>query len=279
MTRGIVVDPVPSTPVTPQSAPAPVVTAQPTDDGLPEKFKGKSAKEIADAYAQLESEKGRLANDLGDTRAEARTWRSLYEEVGAARRAEPQAKPAPVEISSDQLIASPKESVSAIVNELLETRLGPVVKDTQRLAQSVEAQEFVRDFPNYVQTGNDPEFQEFVGKSARRRDLAAKALQSNDVKAMRSLMEDWEERQALVASFKPNKQETTETEQVSTAPTGVEGARKVATEKSGNNAALPSGKVMYQTDVINTMLKDPNRYYSEAYQAELVQAITEKRLK
>lgn len=277
MARGIVVDPAPLEQKPAALSGNPPPADPPADDGLPEKFKGKTAKEIAEAYVNLESELGRVRNDIGDLREEARTWRALAEDLGTQirRPAEPERKP--VEISPDQLISDPRNSIQAVVDDLLDKRLEPIVKDTRRVARDVEVSEFVRDFPNYVEIGNDPEFKEFVAKSPRRRELAVRALEKEDIKAMRSLLEDWNERKELIASLSKKQEE--HQEQTPAAPTGVEGARKVATERPGNTAAVPSGRIFYQTDVINVMLTDPDRYYSAPYQEELMKAIRERRFK
>src|SRR5690606_19560217 len=96
-------------------------------------------------------------------------------------------------------IAKPKDAIRAVLDEVLEEKLGPVVKDVQKTRRETEADKFARDFPNYVQTGNDPEFQSWVTKSPRRLALVQRALESEDIAAMRELMEGWEERQALIA--------------------------------------------------------------------------------
>jgi hypothetical protein len=277
VTRGIVVDP---TPVSAPSAPAPAQQQQnpaPADDGLPDKFKGKSIKDVVAMYTNLESETGRLRNELGDTRADARTWRSLAEELTTVSKQPAPTKREPVEITPDQLVAKPKESIQAVVEEALASRLEPIVNSTQSLQRNAEVDAFVRDFPNYVEVGQSQEFQHFVGKSKRRLSLAERALQKQDIGAMRDLMEQWEERRALIAELNPPAKEPAK-EQPS-APTGIEGARQVATEKPGNGGAVPNTKVFYENDVIQTLLQNPDKYYSEPYQQELLKAMQEGRYK
>lgn len=280
MTRGIVVDPTPSPVKTGTPAADPAPAAPQPDPALPEKFKGKSAKEIADSYSQLESELGRIRNELGDTRAEARTWRSMAEQVTATRPA--QTKKTPVEITPDRLITAPTDSVRAVVDDVLEDALAPVRESQQKLTMSVQAAEFARDFPDYAKTGNDPEFQAFISKSQRRVGLARAVLERNDLTAARALMEDWEERRALVDSLKPVTQvdpAAQPAQAAPSAPTGVQGARAVATERTGSTAVIPTGKVWNKTDVVDTMLRNPDKYYSSAYQADLMQAIKDGRLR
>jgi hypothetical protein len=251
----------------------------PADD-LPAKFKGKSAKEIVDMYANLESEAGRLRNELGDTRNEARTWRSLAEDLGRPMRSEPApVTPKPVEVTADQLIANPRDAIVSVVKEVLGTELAPIVRQTKDTAQETKATKFVQDFPNYVQVGNSDEFKQFVGKSKRRIGLADRAVKNGDIDAMRELMETWEERVADLAALNPSakKQDEHKADEQSTAPTGVEGARQVATEKSGNSGSVPTGKFFYRDEVIKLLNTNPDKYYSAAYQSELMDAIANGR--
>lgn len=282
MARGIVVDPQAEDREDPnRQADEPGSEPHETQDDLPEKLRGKSQKELAEMYLNLESELGRIRNEIGYVRQEAATWRSLAEQLGTASRTEPETTRKPVEISGDDLIARPKDAIRAVLDEVLDEKLGPVVQDVRRVRMETEAERFVRDFPNYVQIGNDPAFQQWVAQSPRRIALANRALTQEDIGAMRELMEGWEERQALLAELQASQKGNaadTRDEGADTAPTGVQGARRVATEKPGQGGNAHAGKkVFYQSDVINTMLRDPDKYYSEAYQKELLAAMREGR--
>lgn len=282
MARGIVVDPQAEDREDPnRQADEPGSEQHETQDDLPEKLRGKSQKELAEMYINLESELGRIRNEIGYVRQEASTWRSLAEQLGTAPRTEPETTRKPVEISGDDLIARPKDAIRAVLDEVIDEKLGPVVQDVRRVRMETEAERFVRDFPNYVQIGNDPAFQQWVTQSPKRIALVNQALTKEDIGAMRELMEGWEERQALLAELQASqKGDDTDTgyEGTDTAPTGVQGARRVATEKSGQGGNAHVGKkVFYQSDVINTMLRNPDKYYSEAYQTELMAAMREGR--
>lgn len=279
--RGIVVDPSEEEPV--ESTSQEPESTEPTDSDpdesqIPEKFRGKSVAEIVSIYENAEQELGRLRNDLGATRAEAQTWRSLVDELGEARR-KTDPKPQEPEIDSDALLKDPKSAITTLLDSVLEERLGPVVKETTKLRQDSEAAQFVSDYPNYVEVGNSKEFQEFVAGSTRRVDLARKAIEKNDIPAMRELMEGWEERQQLIQTLSPKKAEEQEAETDSAAPTGVSGARKVATESPGSGGATRGKKVFRQNEVIKVMLQDPDKYYSEPYQKELMAAMRDGRFK
>lgn len=278
--ESIVVDPVEDDPTT-GGEPAGDQDEPQDSPELPEKFRGKSIEDIQKMYLELESETGRLRNDLGQTRNEASTWRSLAEEGIAARRGNnEETHSEPVDISSDDLFADPRGSISKLVEEVLEKRLTPVNEKVTRIESTTEADAFVRDYPDYVQTGNDPEFQKYVAANPRRVATAQRAIKG-DVSAMRDLMEGWEERKALVAELTPVTTEDGETgeETAPRKPTGVEGARKVATDKSGSGGATKPGKIFHQSDVVKLILNDPEKYRSEAYQKELTAAMREGRYK
>lgn len=283
MTRGIVVDPVSDREEElNRQAPEHQEPGQPEHDpsnDLPEKLRGKSPEELAEMYVNLESELGRLRNEVGYVRQEASTWRSLAEELGTAQRqTQPERKP--VEISGDELLTKPKDAIRAVLDEVLDERLGPVVQDVQRTRKETEAERFVRDYPNYLEVANSEDFQKWVTGNQRRLSLVQKALQNEDIAAMRTLMEDWTERQALVEQFTAQQQQQAPAQdKPAAAPTGLEGARKVATERPGQGGGAVGKKVFHEHDVINTMLTNPDKYYSEAYQQELLAAMREGRYK
>lgn len=285
MTRGIVVDPVADEELEPTSAkPGSKPESSQNEEQqdlpeLPEKFKGKSLEDIVEMYTNLESETGRLRNEVGEVRAEARTWRQLSEDLGKTRQEEPK-KPSVPDIDGDSLLRDPVNAISTIVSGVLEEKLGPIVQETTTLKQNTELVQFEKDFPNYVEEANSPEFQEFVTGSERRLRLAQQAIDKSDVSAMRELMEDWTERKNLVASLTKQPPSGDESEEESTPPpTGVNGARQAATESPGNGGTTRSGKVFHQSDVIKTLLNNPDKYYSASYQEELLSAMREGRYK
>lgn len=74
--------PITDKPAEPQApAPTPGQAAAPVDD-LPEKFKGKSAAEIAKSYLELEKTHGKSAEELGKSREEIAQWKALGQVIG-----------------------------------------------------------------------------------------------------------------------------------------------------------------------------------------------------
>lgn len=64
-------------------------TPAPQDDGLPEghKFKGKTAKEIAEAYGDLEGKLGQSAKDYSELKANRDSYQSAYDSILAQQQA------------------------------------------------------------------------------------------------------------------------------------------------------------------------------------------------
>ena len=68
------------------------------DDGLPEKFKGKSAKDVYKSYSELEKELGRLRSETG-------AMRKLLQDIGNSKQNQR------TEVSDDEFFVSPKEAI------------------------------------------------------------------------------------------------------------------------------------------------------------------------
>jgi len=57
------------------------VMEQTSDEGIPQKFVGKPAMEVIEAYKKLESDRGRMANELGSIRKEREMLEAKYREL------------------------------------------------------------------------------------------------------------------------------------------------------------------------------------------------------
>jgi hypothetical protein len=103
---------------------APATTAPQTPQ-LPEKFRGKSAEEIANAYLEVEREKGRLADEAGRYRGYAeQLWAEKQQYEQAVRQAQYQPPPAPTAPPAEFNWEKPAESVAAVAERLVNERMG-----------------------------------------------------------------------------------------------------------------------------------------------------------
>jgi hypothetical protein len=231
-------------------------------DSIPEKFR-KDPTQIFNSYGELESELGRQRNVTG-------TYRGLVEELSAIKREADLAQtPAaePLNVTSDSLLENPVEAITQVVERALEAKLRPLEEATALSQQEQELAKFQRDYPSFEMDVASNEFVEFVKKRPTRLE-DAQAANQGDLRAARRLMDNYEDFKQFTAPAEKTPDPT---------PTGVEGARKVATEVSGTSGAVSGKKVYTQKEVVDTIISDPELYRSQAYQDDLMAAMREGR--
>lgn len=155
---------------------------------LPEKFKGKTAVEIAKAYKDLETAYSRQGSELGD-------YRKL-----AATLAETATRPTPVEreerkqITTDDLFADPSKTIDEVIDS------HPVVQKARETAENLERQLAQKDFesrhPNFKSDLQDPEFANWVKANPSLMKMAARADQY-DFDAADQLFGLWREKKSV----------------------------------------------------------------------------------
>lgn len=235
----------------------------PDDDTLDPTYRGKSVADVIEMHKQAASRIGAQGQELG-------VWRGLVAELSQHTRQAPTVEPktAP-KITSDQLLTDPAKSISEVVRHELETALRPIKESRVTDQREAELAALNRDFPGYVQTGNDPSFQQWT-QGARGRSADARAAAAGDLTAARRLLEAWEDRKSLTQAST-----TVDTGK----PQGVTGARQATTEAGGSGRAQTAGKIFNRAEVVELIINKPEIYNSDAYQAELMQAAKEGRIR
>jgi len=237
---------------------------------IPDKFVGKSLEEVLTSYMQLESAYGRAKQELGQTRSSVDQLLQQKRETDlrahGATQVITQERQAP-ELTAADLLENPTEAL----NSYLENRESATTKQLRQeqavLRSQLQQQQFVGKHPDWQKETNDPAFVEWARQTPFRQNLAAQAAQEN-----------LEAADALLTEFKAYKPLLTRT----TAQTSnLEAARKVGFERSATagEETKQTGKVLRRIDSMALMTKDPERYYSDAYQQELLKAIAEDRYK
>lgn len=226
------------------------------DGDLPEKFKGKDAKAIADAYTNLEELYGKQTREIGDLR-------KLADDFLREKLSEKQVKP--VEDQSDiDFFTDPKKAINHAVENhptVLEAQKGlQAVKQLQAMNALKEAHS---DYPNVV---SDPGFREWVQKSKVRTTLFMQADKAFDSDAAIELIDLWKEL---------NKAQKTEE---------IKQTQEAKRKESLGKAAVSSGtggesskKVFRRADLIKLKMTDPDKYRS--LENEIMRAYQEGRVK
>lgn len=246
---------------------------------LPEKYQGKSVEEIIAMHQNAEKRMGQLRDEVG-------TWRGLVEDLSTIKRqadldensqgTEAQAAP---DITADTLLENPAETIASIVKHAIADELQPIRQQQQ---QSAAQQEFARlkaDFPDFEEVAQSEEFQTW-GNSRPARLADLQAAGAGDITAARRLLESYAEVQELRTS-QGNQSTTTQGSGTSdnTATRGLEAAAKAATESGGNSAQTSGKPVLNGADIVDMMIRNPDKYKSEAFQAEFVEAAKEGRVR
>ena len=252
----------------------------PNDAEVDDRYKGKTAAQLIEMHENA-------TRKIGEQGAEIDTWRRLVSDntqrqVSAPATTPPETPPAPLELSGDDLLTNPVNSISQVVDRSLKDALGPIEEKLALMAQRTEVQQLSQDYPDMASVGNDEGFQTWAVASPGRAADAGLAAQG-DLTAARRLMEQWTDRQTLVDALKAqatdavNDQQQLTTAPLVTAPAlptkpqGIEGARQSTLERGGTGGAPPT-EVLTADDIVKMIIENPEGYRSAAYQEKVQQA-------
>lgn len=232
---------------------------------LPPKLQGKTAEEIAEMYQNLESQYGRMANDLG-------VQRKMTDKLLDLKRADDLAANQPkqrAEIKTDDLLNNPTEVIDRAVEERVKAVTEAAEQRMRALELTTAHERFVSKHSDYEQVAADPTFQAWLRASPYRQRAAAAAF-NGDYQAADELLTDFKERKKGPEVKTP----------VST-DSNVQAARAAALESgtSSDNASKKGGKIYFRRDLMALRVNNPDKYYDDDYQAEIVRAYAEGRVK
>ena len=241
-----------------EAEPEPVVEEE-QDDDLPEKYRGKSASEIATMHRELEQRLGQQSQEVGDLR-------KAFDEMVKQSIAAQQSQSAP-EQEADEIdfFTDPQAAVQrAIENH-------PMLKQSQAVAAEMAKSQALAQLqaahPDMKDVLTDPGFKEWIGKSQVRQELFERADKAYDFAAADELMTLYKERRGIVA-------QTAKVEKVAQQNE----IRKASTGSARSNPdSAKTRKIYRRRDIIELMNRDPKRY--EALQPEIMRAYAEGRVK
>lgn len=219
------------------------VKAEPVEE-LPEKYKGKSAIEIAKMHQEAEKLIGRQANEVHEVRSLADQL--LKQQLESNSRAK-----APIEESLEEdFFADPASAVNRQVEKhpaVLEARQAALEMKKMKTAQQLSAKH-----PDFATIASDSGFQDWVKSSAIRLNLFAKADAEFDFESADELLSTYKE-------LKQIKQQNQVTQTAAVENKAQEQAMKAATVDVGG-AGESSRKVYRRADLIKLRMTDPDRY-------------------
>jgi hypothetical protein len=226
---------------------------QPPEDEVPEKYRGKSVKEVAQMHQELEKLLGKQSSEVGELRRAFDTVLKAQLEKQAPKEEEDE-----VDFFTD-----PEKATARAIDR------HPKIKEAEQVATQYRQQTAVsklqQDHPDMKEILSDNRFQEWVAASKIRTQLFQQADQLYDTDAASELFSLWKDRQQVV-------NQTAQAEKA-----GRKAAVKSASTGNARGSGEVSKKVYRRTDIINLMANDPDRY--EQLSDEIMRAYQEGRVK
>lgn len=238
-----------------------VVAEEPSEDDLPEKYKGKSAKELAEMHSNLEKLMGKQSAEVGELR---KAFDEMVKTSIAAQNNSAQTAPEP-EVDDIDFFTDPKKAVEkALANH-------PTLKQAQAVAAEMAKEKAIAALqsahPDMKEVLGNEKFQEWVAASKIRTNLYKEADQNYDYDSAKELLDLWKEKSHVAKQAVATEKVAQKNE-----------VKKASTGSSRSNPAGQSTKKTYRRrDIIDLMQKDPKRY--EALQPEIMKAYAEGRVK
>ena len=238
----------------------PVAQSEPVEE-LPEKYRGKSAIEIAKMHQEAEKLIGRQANEVHEVR-------SLADELLKQQLAANSRTQQPVEESlEDDFFADPASAVNRQVEK------HPAVLEAKQAALEMKkmkiTQQLSEKHPDFATIAQDAGFQDWVKSSAIRLNLFAKADAEFDFDSADELLSTYKELKNIRQVQQNQQADKVESK-------AQEQAMRAASVDVGG-AGESSRKIYRRADLIKLRMTDPDRYMQMS--EEIMQAYSEGRVK
>jgi hypothetical protein len=228
---------------------------QTEEDDIPDKYKGKSIKDIVRMHQEAERAIGKQGSEVGELRR-------IVDDFVKAQTVTQQQAPV-VEEEVDFFIDPDKAIARAIEKH-------PKVKQAEELSAQMKKAEALANLksshPDYTDIIQSESFGEWVNKSKVRRELLSRADREYDFDAADELLTTWKERNQVV-------EQTKQVEQVQRK----QAVRSASTGSSKGSGETASKKTYRRADIIELMRTNPDRY--EQLAPEIMQAYAEGRVK
>ena len=222
---------------------------EPSED-LPEKYRGKSIRDVIDMHQNLEKAYGRHNNELGELRQ--LTDQILKQQLEAA-------KPADAELDTDSLLENP----SAAINKAIDSnpRLASIQAQLEARARAEQKHAFDKIHPDADKVINDPRFAAWITESPTRANLFKQADANYDYELASELLNLYKG-----VSQGAVEHQTTQVRNQMGSPS-----------KNAGSGGGAKKQVFRRTDLMRLKAEDPDRY--ERLQPQILQAYQEGRVK
>ena len=237
------------------------------ESDIPERYRGKSAKELVQMYEELERFNGKQRNEVGETRKEISELRELvdsYIQTELSNKQAPQPQQEDDNKDDVDFFVDPQTAVNRAIDNHPKIREAEAY--TQQYRQQTALAQLKSSHPDMESILQDAKFAEWIKGSKVRTQLFVQADKGFDYDAANELFNLWKEKNQVV-------QQTAQAEKVAR-----QSAVKSANTGNARGTAEGSRKKVYRrADIIKLMKTDPDRY--NALSDEILQAYAEGRVK
>ena len=226
------------------------------EDDIPEKYKGKSVKDIVRMHQEAERAIGKQGSEVGELRR-------IVDDFVKAQTVTKQEQAPEVEDEVD-FFTDPDKAIAKAIEKHPKVRQAEELNLQMRRAEALANLKTAH--PDFTEVVQDGSFAEWIGKSKVRQELFSRADRNFDFDAANELLTTWKERKQVVSQSEAvEKMERKQA--IKSASTG-------STKGSGETA---SKKTYRRADIIELMRTNPDRY--EQLAPEIMQAYAEGRVK
>ena len=226
------------------------------EEELPEKYRGKSLKEVVQMHQEAEQVMSRHSNEVGELRKVVDEYISTHTPQAPEQKVEPQGE---IDYFTDP---------QGAVNRAIENH--PKIKEAEQYSIEYKKQASLATLqsrhPDMQEILGDPKFAEWIKASKVRTRLFVQADQGYDAESADELFNLWKERK-VVAQQTATVEKQARKQKLKAVSTGTV---KGSAEKS-------RGKQYRRADLIKLMKTDPERY--QALSDEIFKAYKEGRVK
>ena len=232
--------------------------AEPTqeDDDIPDKYRGKSIKDIVRMHQEAERAIGKQGSEVGELRR-------IVDDFVRTQTVTQQQQ-APVVEDEVDFFTDPDTAIARAIER------HPKVRQAEELNGQLKRAEALANLkaahPDFTEVVQDGSFAEWIGKSKVRQELFSRADRNFDFDAANELLSTWKERKQVV-----NQSQAVEKIERKQA---IRSASTGSTKGSGETA---SKKTYRRADIIELMRTNPDRY--QQLSDEIMKAYAEGRVK
>jgi len=225
------------------------------EDDLPEKYKGKSVKDIIAMHQEAEKLIGKQGSEVGELRKVVDDFIKTQTSKDLKTKEEEQ-------IDDLDFFADPKSTIEKAIDN------HPSIKEAKTAAKELKRVETVtrieKEFPDVAEIVQDAQFIEWIKGSKVRTELFVKAETEFDFDSAKELLSTWKEKKELSKKA------------VETSKADRELQLKAADVSTLNASESVSKKKYRRSDIIKLMQTDPDRY--DALAEEIMLAYREGRV-